>query len=159
MNRITPEQQALAIKCGDLKPFNKAKAGCSDCGLHKLFAEFGLPITEQMDSACDWHDEVYHLGNASGMTRKECDAEFRTKIIENITPVLMHLWITPQRHRQPFLLFDDPHELADHIAKTYFNSVRFGGASWLPTPFGWGFGWRWSIRVRGGNTPNYLRHI
>lgn len=110
--RMTQDEIDLAIHQGKLRPFTTD--GCSDCGVSKVFGLTNEEIPAQLHVACVEHDKDYWLGDASGVTRAECDAKFRRAI----------------------LAYGHP-----KIAGLYWFFVRMGGVGWLPTPWRWGYGW------------------
>jgi hypothetical protein len=71
-----------------------------------------------MRCCCVWHDFAYWAGGPPEM-RAAADRRFRECIL----------------HRSRY----------KWLAWVRWFGVRAGGVGWLPTPFRWGYGWRWPV--------------
>ena len=49
---ITEDQKRVAIARGDLRAFDRVRAGCSDCGLSKILNDLGITISGELHVAC-----------------------------------------------------------------------------------------------------------
>ncbi len=136
MNRLTEQEIDTFIRLKMLKPYAEcADNRCTDGGLSKLFRFLRKDLPSDLWFACVDHDYAYWLGDWSGLTRIHADEILAADI-----------------RRTGF----------EWIARLYFRAVRIGGASWLPTPWRWGFGWRCEpdrIIPTAPSTGNPIRQI
>lgn len=126
MQRLSDERIAEETARGNLAPFKSDD--CSDFGLCTLLEKVIPGFKAAMSPHCREHDQDYHLGNASGKTRWKADADFHRAARKTFLAMAKTVW-----QRIEF----------ETICAAYWAGVRAGGSGLLPTPFRWGYGWKY----------------